>query len=421
MRKLLTLVYKDFLILVRDKAGLALLYLMPLALVALMAYLQNDTFKAILDNKMALVVLDQDHDNVGASVVESLEQSGLFTITRADSTATPETVETDVAKGNFQLGIVIPASTTDNIRNGIGKSVQYTFSPEGEQPQAQTVHLTIFVDPTTKNSFLASLTSTMREQMASVQTQILLKEVSQQIQAMSPMPIGDVVLPEKLIELDERTARMDASRLIPNAVQHNVPAWGMFAVFFIVVSLASNIIREREEGSYTRLRTMPMPYSYYLFSKVIVYLVICMTQIALMGLMGKVVLPMLGLPSLSFGNSWIGLLAVSLSASLAAIGYGIAIGQVAKTAQQASIFGSISVVILSALGGIWIPMFVMPHAMQIVCRLSPLNWGLTGYYNLLLRGGGLTSVLPQCATLLLFAGVCVASAIAYDKWKREDI
>ena len=81
MRKLLTLVYKDFLILVRDKAGLALLYLMPLALVALMAYLQNDTFKAILDNKMALVVLDQDHDNVGASVVESLEQSGLFKAT----------------------------------------------------------------------------------------------------------------------------------------------------------------------------------------------------------------------------------------------------------------------------------------------------------------------------------------------------
>ena len=51
------------------------------------------------------------------------------------------------------------------------------------------------------------------------------------------------------------------------------------------------------------------------------------------------------------------------------------IGQVARTDQQAAIFGSISVVILSALGGIWIPMFVMPHAMQIVCHLSPLNWG----------------------------------------------
>ncbi|MCQ2191823.1 MAG: ABC transporter permease [Paludibacteraceae bacterium] len=420
MRKLLTLIQKDFLLLIRDKAGLALLYLMPIALVALMAYLQNDTFKAILDNKMALVVLDQDRDSVGSTIVSSLKQTELFNISYATANTTPQEVETDVAKGKYQLGIVIPAKTTENLRKGIGESVQYTFQPEGEPTVAQTARLTIFVDPTTKNSFLASLTSTMRERLATVQTQILLKEVSQQIQAMSPMPIGDVVLPEKLIELDERTARMDSSRLIPNAVQHNIPAWGMFAVFFIVVSLASNIIREREEGSYLRLRTMPLPYSFYLISKVIVYLCICLTQIALMGLMGRFVLPLLGLPALHFGNSHLGLLLVSLSASLAAIGYGTAIGQVARTAQQASIFGSISVVILSALGGIWIPMFVMPHTMQLVCRLSPLNWGLTAYYNLLLRGDGIASIVPQCAALLTFATICFAFAVWHERVKVRE-
>lgn len=421
MRKLLTLVYKDFLILVRDKAGLALLYIMPLTLVALMAYLQHDTFKAILDNKMDLVVLDQDRDSVGASVRNSLLATNLFNITDAPEGYSAKDVEEQVAKGVYQMGIVVPQGVTQNIRNGIISSVQHTFQPESELPTARAEHLTVFVDPTTKNSFLASLSSSMREQMAQVQTQILLKEVSVQIQAMSPMPIGEIALPKELIVLDERTAQMDESRLIPNAVQHNVPAWGMFAVFFIVVSLASNIIREREEGSYTRLRTMPMPYSYYLLSKTLVYLCICCSQILLMGLMGKFVLPLLQLPALEFGNSWFALLLVSISASMAAIGYGIAIGQIAKTAQQASIFGAISVVILSALGGIWIPMFVMPSVMQVVCRLSPLNWGLTAYYNLLLRGGGLASVWPQCCALMCFATLCIALAIGYDKWKREDL
>lgn len=419
MRQLLTLIYKDFLLLIRDKAGLALLYLMPLALVALMAYLQNDTFKAILDNKMKLVVLDQDCDSVGVTVVNSLRQSNLFEISMADDKQTARQIESEVAKGNYQLGIIIPAKTTSNLRDGIGRSVQYTFQPEGPQPQVKTAHLTIYVDPTTKNSFLTSLTSTMREQMSVMQTQILLKEVSLQIQSLSPMPMGDVVLPDKLIELDEKTAQMDASRLIPNAVQHNVPAWGMFAIFFIVVSLASNIIREREEGSYLRMRTMPLPTGSYLLSKVVVYLCICLSQIALMGIMGRFVLPWLGLPALNFGNSWLALLVVSACASLAAIGYGIAIGQVAKTAQQASIFGAISVVIMSALGGIWIPMFVMPHTMQLVCHLSPLNWGLTAYYNLLLRGGGIASVLPQCGCLLLFAVICFGFAVWYEK-RREN-
>ena len=63
IRKLSTLIYKDTLLLVRDHAGLALLYLMPVALVCLMAYLQNDTFKTILENKMPLVV-----EGVSASV-----------------------------------------------------------------------------------------------------------------------------------------------------------------------------------------------------------------------------------------------------------------------------------------------------------------------------------------------------------------
>lgn len=421
MRKLLTLVYKDFLLLVRDKAGLALLYLMPLALVTLMAYLQHDTFKAILDNKMPLLLLDHDRDSVGVAVRHSLEQSNLFVITDADSSQTARSVEDRVAKGDYQLGVVVPPATTQRIREGIGRSVAHTFQPGADLQLPEPVRLQVFVDPTAKNSFIATLSGAVRGQMAAVQTRFLLREVGLQIQAVSPMPVGDIVLPERLFEIDERVAQCSGSRLIPNAVQHNVPAWGMFAVFFIVVSLASNIIREREQGSYTRLRTMPVPYGFYLLAKVAVYLCICLTQIALMGLVGRFVLPLLGLPALGFGHSWVALLLVSVCASLAAIGYGVAIGQVARTAQQASVFGSVSVVILSALGGIWIPMFVMPHAMQVVCRLSPLNWGLSAYYSLLLRGGGVGAVAPQCAALLAFGSVCLAFALLCERWKREDL
>ena len=213
----------------------------------------------------------------------------------------------------------------------------------------------------------------------------------------------------------EQYARLDESRIIPNSVQHNVPAWGMFAVFFIVISLSSNIIKEREDGSFARLLTTPCSNRLYILSKMSTYLVVCLLQLALMFIMGISVLPWLGLPALMLGQSWLALVLMSLSASLAAIGYGIVIGKIATSNQQASIFGSISVVILAAIGGVWIPTFVMSQVMQTVSKLSPLNWGISGFYDIFVRDGNWVSVLPESAALLLFFILCTSVAIIHDK------
>ena len=51
---------------------------------------------------------------------------------------------------------------------------------------------------------------------------------------------------------------------------------------------------------------------------------------------------------------------VALSAILAATGYGILLGTVVRTYEQASMFGAISIVIASAVGGIMVPVWAMP-------------------------------------------------------------
>jgi ABC-2 type transport system permease protein len=33
--------------------------------------------------------------------------------------------------------------------------------------------------------------------------------------------------------------------IMPNSVQHNVPAWALFAIFFIVVPLSINLVKEK--------------------------------------------------------------------------------------------------------------------------------------------------------------------------------
>jgi iron-sulfur cluster repair di-iron protein len=67
-----------------------------------------------------------------------------------------------------------------------------------------------------------------------------------------------------------------------NAVQHNVPAWSMFAMFFILFPLAGNFIKEREEGSMLRLRLISGSQFPVISGKFIFYLVVCLLQLVLM-------------------------------------------------------------------------------------------------------------------------------------------
>jgi ABC-2 type transport system permease protein len=216
------------------------------------------------------------------------------------------------------------------------------------------------------------------------------------------MPINLNIDSGEIIAIDESYAQSGMAKIIPNSTQHNVPAWSMFAIFFIVISLAGNMIREREIGCFNRLMTMPCSFHQYVLSKVGVYLSVCLLQLTLIILTGMYMIPMLGLPALKLGHSLSALAAISVSSSLAAIGYGLAIGSIARTNQQASIFGAVSVVILAAIGGVWIPTFIMPHFMQIVSKVSPLNWGLNGFNDIFVRDSGLIEVLPCFLASILF-------------------
>jgi len=55
--------------------------------------------------------------------------------------------------------------------------------------------------------------------------------------------------------------------------------------------------------------------------------------------------------------------------------------------------------------------------MQKLSRISPLNWGLEGFYDVFLRGGGMVEVLPYVSRLLGFFIVMLLIAFYYHKFK----
>lgn len=424
MKKLIILIYKDFLLLVRDKAGLVFLFVMPLVLVLVMTGMQEGALDSASTNAISLVILNSDQDEIGTTVEKELQEKDLFNVTMADATMTEDEVQQLVRKGTYLIGIYIPENTTSKIQGNVQKSIAAAFAGLPASVAANkmdTVSIKVFLDPTINSTFRTTLMSYLREASNQIENKFMFDKISEEVNERAMLPMGEFSLsaaqPVGIEEISYSNAKGNNRTVDFDVTAHNVPAWTLFAIFFIVISLSGSIIKEREDGSFARLMTMPCPYSTYLLSKVAVYVVVCLAQFIVVMLMGKWLFPVIGLPVFDMHGTFFYCLIVVFCAALAAIGFGLLISAFATTHQQASIFGAVSVVILSAIGGIWVPTFLMPKFLKALSVVSPLNWGIEGFYKLILRGEGLVSVLPQCFLLLAFAAVCFAVSVLAKRRK----
>jgi ABC-2 type transport system permease protein len=423
MSKLKYLLYKDLLLLVRDIAGMLLMFLMPVVLVILMSLLQDSTLNSVRDAKVPILLVNKDTGELGKAVESEIYRTGIFDVSQDVDGVIPsiDQLEKAIASSRFVLGIYIPENTTDDIRLNVAKYVSAAFNGVETSTEHIPVDFTVYIDPTTKSSFNSTVMSTLKEKAQKIQFEYIMKEITKQVNLLSPVPISSNSFSGDQVRIEVKSAHLEGNDIVPNSVQHNVPAWSLFAIFFIVISLSGSIIKEREEGSFSRLLTMPCSYTEYLISKAIIYTVVAILQFAIMLLIGVYLLPYFGLESLNLGSSFMALGLLALSSAFAAIGYGIAIGNIARTYQQSSVFGAMSVVIMAAIGGVWIPLFLMSETMRTISLLSPMHWGISGFYDIFLKDAGVMAILPESAALLMFGALCFIIAVTYNHKYRMDI
>jgi ABC-2 type transport system permease protein len=191
--------------------------------------------------------------------------------------------------------------------------------------------------------------------------------------------------------------------LMPSAVQQSVPAWLVFAMFFIVIPMALTLLVEINQGTLARLHTFPLPLWRVLLGKLVPYLGVNVIQALLMFASGMWLVPLLGGEALQLNQqAWL-LIPTVVSVSVAAMGFALLIAVSVSTHEQASTLGGLSNLVMGALGGVMVPVFVMPPMMQTLAGFSPMNWGLEALLTVLLRGGDVSVLWPDWLRLWLLA------------------
>jgi ABC-2 type transport system permease protein len=421
MKKLIASVQKEFLLLMRDIEGVILMFFMPLCLVVVITLLQHRTFQNLEEIKIPIVIVDLDNDSLGIAFRTGIRNSRMFEVTEITD-HDPNTLNEarrNVANGKYQIGILIPENTTSAIKNrAIGlvqKQLPLNITTLINQHDKQVV-IMLFFDPITKMSFRDLARSKLNEFASQTETRIIFLTYSKAIDALTNQS-SEIVFPkEPIITFKEDLVSEYTGGITPNSVQHNVPAWTLFGMFLICIPLAGNIIKERNDGCMARLKTIPVSYLGIMSGKSFVFIVICLIQASLIILVGIFLMPLFGLPKLVINNNWGALFTITLASAFAASGYGVAIGTIASTHIQASTFGSVSTVILAAIGGVWIPVMIMPDIMRRISDFSPLNWGIRGYYDVFLRNAGITEILPGALKLFTFYIICTAISLLFRKY-----
>lgn len=431
-------VKKELLLLARDRVGICVLFLMPMLLVLVLSLVQDSLFRANGETVTKALYINLDHGLSGKTLAEKLTSAGSLKLIDqiAGKAVDLRKGKELVLSGTYQFAIIIPEAFSSKIKEGASTIVAAAVN--GAQANDFKTEISLYFDPAVRGVFRSAVFSALQQGTMALEieeksrqfTETVLKEYQATIEKqlaiygadnlpITPPEISNNWANQSQITIKEKLARPDAFKTVPTSVQQNVPAWTLFGMFFIVVPLAGTLIGERQEGTLTRLMTMPVSIFSFLMGKTIAYVIICLLQFALMLLVGRFILPLLGTPILTIGSEPLALLAVALSSGLAACGFGILVGVLAKSYEQASTMGAILVVIAAAVGGVMVPVYVMPQMMQDLSIISPLNWGLNAFLDIFIRNGNLVSVIPNIIALIVFFISCITCALIIFNRQRQ--
>lgn len=397
---LLNILKKEFTLVVKDIHALLVLFIMPMAFILVMSLALPDSEAEDDKDKPKIGLIFQQEKDSQLLASEELSNLPGF---QTQKFTNKSNVREKIINDQLVAMIVIPEN----------------FIQLLQKNEPVENNLEVFYSPSTPSQLRFLLMASIRQVVALWQLEKRLKEKASNSfmqQGLKDKFLGVSLVSEHEVSVAEE--KVEAKQ--PSSVQQSVPAWLIFSMFFVVIPLSTTFIVEKQHGTLQRLKTLPIADGYFIFGKIIPYIIINLIQTILMFLVGIYLVPAAGGQALQLSdNAWL-LIPMSMSISILAISVAMLIAVRVNTTDQATTIGGVSNLLLAAIGGVMVPTYVMPEAMKSISGYSPMNWGLEGFLTVLLREGTFADILPDMLKLLGLSAVCLLFAVISYKHLLRD-
>lgn len=378
---------KEFLLILRNHHVLIVLFVMPTLFIIIMSLALQNTYANKYDVKLSVAIQSENNASALDAFVEKLNANRFFTFTRLEHEVVAEEA--------------LSAKTYDFI---------LSLTPN-------------FMENIIKNEE-ASMQIISRSDI-SYQNVLFLKQFLSLKMAEMVIENFSTVLNLKSATKADFEQKITHTYLLKDnqpthitSVQHSVPSWLIFSMFFILIPISNTFINEKNFGTIDKLRSMNIPLSGVMVGKFIPYFVMNQLQVFCMIMVGIYLLPLLGGESLVIQGNLLLLMLISAVVSIAAISFALSIATLSNSSEMATILGGTSNIILAALGGIMVPKIVMPKLMQELSSLSPMSWALDSFLAVIVNGGDFGDIQYALLKLLAFALCFFTLACLMLKYRR---
>ncbi len=174
-----------------------------------------------------------------------------------------------------------------------------------------------------------------------------------------------------------------------------VAGTSVMMLLFSVAGIGGSLLDEKQDGMLKKLLCSPVHPSHILFGKMVYANVISIIQLVIMFIYAWLAfgLDILHhLPSIAL---------MILATAYACSGFGIILASFARSRQQVQGYSTIIVLVMSAIGGSMIPIFIMPAIMQKIAVVSVNYWGIQGFFDIFLRMHTFTNITFLSRVLVL--------------------
>ena len=362
MKRLLTLVWKEFAHLKRDPITVRLIFFIPIFQTLLFGFAINFDVK-----NLRTVVVDESRSFESREFVARLTASDYFRIVTYAATLDAMGRELDAA--HAVVGLVLDRDFGKDVRGGRPARALLVVNGSDSVVSAQAIAVASGVAREMSGELLAR-----RARWTG-----------------SGPPVDLRVRP--LYNPDLRTATF----IIPGLL-------AIILTFTLIPFTAGAIVREQERGTLEQLQLSPVSRTGLIVGKILPFLLIGLFQLTLVVFLMRIVF------AIPIAGSLAGLYAAGLVFIVSVLGLGMLVSTVAKTQMQAvqlSFFFMLPFVFLS---GYVFPIDGMPKVFQWITYLIPARYFIEVIRGIVLRGATLAEMWRPVALLVLYAVLIVGAA-----------
>ncbi|GAL83196.1 ABC transporter permease [Sporocytophaga myxococcoides] len=365
MRTLIFLLRKEFKQIFRDKAILAIIFVMPSVQLIIMPLAANYEVK-----KINLAVVDNDKSTYTQKLISQITSSGYFRLQSYNASYNDayESIKSDKA----DLILEIPHGFERNL----------------VRENKEKIFVAINAINGTKANLGGAYLSTI---IGNFNNDLRMK-----------LTVGSRFSQATTIEI----ASSNWFNMYMNYRLFFVP--GILAILVTLVGsflTALNIVREKEVGTIEQINVTPIKKHHFILGKLIPFWVLANVIFTIGLLLGRFVYGIS--PVGNFGLLYL-FVGVYL---LAALGLGLLISTFADTQQQAMLIMFFFMMVFILMGGLFTPIESMPQWAQIITKFNPVRYFIEVMRMVILKGSTLRDVASQFIAVILFAIVLNSWAI----------